>query len=73
MLPELDATQTAATVRKFFRHDWPHYLNRAGTTPADLKSPSFENSQEHKMMVILEAQTVIACVMDTLRRCSKRG
>ena len=78
LLPELDVTKTGKNVRKFFRHDWPHYLNRAGTTPAELKSPGFdaipknpslENSQEHKMMVILEAQTVIACVMDTLRSC----
>lgn len=78
MLPELDATQTAATVRKFFRHDWPRYLNRAGTTARELKSPSFdampkspsfENPQERKMMAIFDAQTAIACVTDALRSC----
>lgn len=78
LLPELDINQTAKSVRKFFRHDWPHYLNRAGTTPAELKSPgfdvmpkspSFENPQEHKMMVIFDAQAAVACVMNTLRSC----
>lgn len=78
MLPELDATKTGENVRRFFHHDWPRYMNRAGTTPAELKSPSFdampkspsfENSQERKMMVIFNAQTAIACVMETLKSC----
>lgn len=78
LLPPLDVNKTAENVRKFFHREWPRYVNRAGITPAELKSPSFdampkspsfENSQERKMMVIFEAQTAIACVMETLRSC----
>lgn len=78
LLPPLDVNKTAENVRKFFHHEWPRYVNRAGITPAELKSPSFdamptspsfENSQERKMMVIFAAQTAIACVIETLRSC----
>lgn len=81
LLPELNKTATAANVRDFFHKQWPRYLNRAGTTVNMLKSPSFdpmpkspsfENSQEIKMMNIFDAQQSIACVMETIRSCREQ-
>lgn len=78
LLPELNTSETAVNVRQFFRKDWPRLVMRSGTTASQLKSPSFdavpggpsfENSQENKMMTIFEAQAAVGCVMDTLNSC----
>lgn len=77
-LPTIDKAETARKVRKFFKNDWPHLLNYAGTTISKLKSPSFdaaptgpsyENSSERRMLNIFDAQTVVACVRDAINSC----
>lgn len=77
-LPTIDKAETAKKVRKFFKNDWPHLLNYAGTSISKLKSPSFdaaptgpryENGAERQMLNIFDAQTAVACVRDAINSC----
>lgn len=76
---DIDKKQTAKTVKKFFKNQFPLYLARAGLHKSDLSSPSLsegsagdssKNSAEGKMMQIFDYESKCLAVYNAIVGCS---